>query len=106
MTTESDPPKHPARDPKTGRFVNGNCGNLNGGRKKTEYSRAALMDSVITDDDWAKMINVMRQKALDGDVPAFKMLFEFRFGKAQEAVNVSGELNISMLKDMLSDDTD
>jgi hypothetical protein len=78
------------KDPETGRFVKGASGNP-GGRPKSELSITALIDSVVSENDWLFIIGVLKKRARRGDVKAIEMLMDRRFGKAIQVNEHTGK---------------
>ncbi len=71
-----------------GKFVKGASGNP-GGRPKDSLSLTALIDAAVTATDWTTIIGIMRRKAIHGDLKATDMLFDRRFGKAQQFTDIT-----------------
>jgi len=71
-------------------------GEHRGGRKKGTPNKSnadikAAIDSVC---DFSELIKVLYGLAKKGDVPAIKMLFEYRYGKpSQTVVNLDGGID-------------
>lgn len=76
------------RDPITGKFVKGNSGNP-GGRPKG-LSITALIDDAVSNADWQAIINILKTKAMRGDLKALEMLLDRRFGKAIQMIAGDG----------------
>jgi hypothetical protein len=77
------------KDPTTGRFIKGASGNP-GGRPKDGLSITALIDSVVSENDWLFIIGTLKKRARRGDVKAIEMLMDRRFGKAMQKTEVTG----------------
>ena len=64
-----------------GRFLRGNPGGPGSPHsKQVAQLRAALFESLTREDIWAVM-RKMRDRALDGDVPAARLLLEYSIGR-------------------------
>jgi len=73
-----------------GKFVPGSKGGP--GRKKLEVSEGvtALIDSVVTVEDWGKIIIKLRDLAIRGNLAAINALMDRRFGKPMQRNEVTG----------------
>jgi hypothetical protein len=80
----------------SGKFVAGNKANPGGKIKRTDLTITALIDSVVTDDDWKFIIETLLKRARRGDNKAIEMLLDRRFGKAMQPTDNkhTGELNL------------
>jgi hypothetical protein len=89
-----------------GRFIKGQSGNP-GGRKRSEFSIDALIDEIVTPDDWRAILRAAREKAKEGDLKAIELLLDRRFGKALQKNEHTGEngapITIRFLDDAQSD---
>lgn len=74
-----------------GKFVPGAKGGP--GRKKLEVSESvtALIDSVVTADDWNKIIGKLRDLAVRGNLAAINALMDRRWGKPIQENRNTGE---------------
>src|SRR5579883_1833328 len=76
----------PQRDAK-GRFARGNTGGPgNPFARQTAKLRQAALEAV-TEEDIRAAMRVLKEKALQGDVAALKLLFAYTIGKPQPAVD-------------------
>ena len=73
----------------SGKFVKGNTGNP-GGRPKSDLSIIALIDAVVTAEDWKFIIEAQVKRARRGDNKAIEWLTDRRFGKAIQATQITG----------------
>ena len=73
----------------SGKFTKGNTGNP-GGRPKSDLSITALIDAVVTVDDWKFIIEAQVKRARRGDNKAIEWLTDRRFGKAIQATQLTG----------------
>ena len=73
-----------------GKFVKGSKGGP--GRKPLEISEGvtALIDSVVSVDDWAKIVIKLRDLALRGNLAAINALMDRRWGKPMQRNEVTG----------------
>jgi len=65
-----------------------------GGRPKGAKNKAALdirelIDSVVSNEDWAVIIGKMKEKASLGDEKATKLLWEYKFGKPAQTLETA-----------------
>jgi len=74
-----------------GKFIPGSKGGP--GRKKLEVSESvtALIDSVVSVDDWGKIIVKLRDLAMRGNLAAINALMDRRWGKPQQRLEHTGE---------------
>ena len=74
-----------------GKFKKGESGNP-GGRPKSELPTiTALIDAVVTAEDWMFIFDVLLKRARRGDNKAIEMLMDRRFGKAIQTNEISGK---------------
>ena len=74
----------------SGKFTKGNKANP-GGRPRTDLSISALIDKVVSEDDWVFIIDVLLKRARRGDNKAIEMLMDRRFGRAIQPSEISGK---------------
>ena len=71
------------RDAK-GHYLPGQSANP-GGRNRSGSIRK-MIDAVVCDADWQKIIQVLYDKAMKGDLKAIEMLLDRRFGKPTQPI--------------------
>lgn len=72
------------RDEK-GRWLKGQ-GSANPGGRVASGNIRKMIDAVICDDDWRKIIKVLYDKAMKGDLKAIEILLDRRFGKPTQPI--------------------
>lgn len=56
-----------------------------GGRNRSGNIRK-MIDAVVCDEDWQKIIKVLYEKAMKGDLKAIEILLDRRFGKPTQPI--------------------
>lgn len=80
-------------------------GSANPGGRKASGSIRKMIDAVVCDEDWQKLIQVLYKKAMKGDLKAIEILLDRRFGKPTQPITGDDEGGtIRVMWKNLSDD--
>ncbi len=77
-------------------FKVGSPGRPIGSRNKTTIHRAALAE-VLTDERENELWESLVAMAIDGDVPAARLVMEYRYGKPRQVHEVHGDFGLRTL---------
>jgi len=77
-------------------FKSGNAGRRKGSRNKATRYRAAL-DDALTEERELELWRALVSMAIGGDVPAARLIMEYRYGKPRQEIEVQAAYGLQNL---------
>lgn len=72
--------------------------------KADELGLSGLMDAVIGSKEWEELISIVYKDAIAGSAPHQKLLFEYKFGKPKQQMDITSNGKDILLPSWINED--